>query len=34
MDSFVEQFQLPKGSMIMLAKGNRSPIIRDSCSKQ
>ena len=32
MDSFVDQFQAAGGSMIMLAKGNRSPIVRKACA--
>jgi fumarate hydratase, class I len=31
MDSYVEQFQAAGGSMIMLAKGNRSPRVTESC---
>ena len=31
MDSYVEQFQAAGGSMIMLAKGNRSPQVTESC---
>ena len=34
MDSFVDQFQAAGGSMIMLAKGNRSPIVRKACAAQ
>jgi fumarate hydratase class I len=33
MDSFVEQFQAAGGSMISLAKGNRSSQVRDACKK-
>ena len=33
MDSFVDQFQAAGGSLIMLAKGNRSPVVRDACKK-
>jgi fumarate hydratase class I len=33
MDSFVEQFQAAGGSMVMLAKGNRSAAVRDACKK-
>jgi fumarate hydratase class I len=33
MDSYVEQFQSLGGSMIMLAKGNRSKQVSDSCKK-
>jgi len=33
MDSYVEQFQSEGGSMIMLAKGNRSKQVRDACGK-
>ncbi len=33
MDSYVEQFQSLGGSMIMLAKGNRSPQVRNACKK-
>ena len=32
MDSYVEQFQAAGGSMVMLAKGNRSQQVTDSCS--
>jgi fumarate hydratase class I len=31
MDSFVDQFQAAGGSMVMLAKGNRSSAVRDAC---
>jgi fumarate hydratase class I len=31
MDSFVDQFQAAGGSMVMLAKGNRSAQVRDAC---
>jgi len=33
MDSYVEQFQSAGGSMIMLAKGNRSKQVTDACKK-
>ena len=33
MDSFVEAFQAAGGSMVMLAKGNRSKDVRDACAK-
>ena len=33
MDSYVEQFQAAGGSMIMLAKGNRSQQVTDSCQQ-
>ena len=33
MDSYVEQFQAAGGSMIMLAKGNRSKQVTDACKK-
>jgi len=33
MDSYVEQFQAAGGSMISLAKGNRSAQVRDACQK-
>ena len=33
MDSFVDQFQAAGGSMVMLAKGNRSPAVREACKK-
>ena len=33
MDSYVEQFQAAGGSMIMLAKGNRSSAVAQSCKK-
>jgi fumarate hydratase, class I len=32
MDSYVERFQAAGGSMVMLAKGNRSKIVTDSCA--
>lgn len=31
MDSYVDQFQAAGGSMVMLAKGNRSQEVRDAC---
>ena len=31
MDSFVDQFQAAGGSMVMLAKGNRSAAVREAC---
>jgi len=31
MDSYVEEFQAAGGSLIMLAKGNRSKAVRDAC---
>ena len=31
MDSYVEQFQAAGGSLIMLAKGNRSKAVTDAC---
>ncbi len=31
MDAFVERFQAAGGSMVMLAKGNRSDVVRQSC---
>src|SRR3977135_647691 len=31
MDSYVDLFQAPGGSMVMLAKGNRSPQVTDAC---
>ena len=31
MDSYVEQFQANGGSMVMLAKGNRSPQVTNAC---
>ncbi len=31
MDAFVDQFQAAGGSKVMLAKGNRSPAVRDAC---
>jgi fumarate hydratase class I len=31
MDSYVEQFQAADGSLVMLAKGNRSRAVRDAC---
>ena len=33
MDSFVDQFQAAGGSMVMLAKGNRSAAVRQACAK-
>ena len=33
MDSFVEQFQAAGGSLVMLAKGNRSKAVRDACAR-
>lgn len=33
MDSYVEQFQSLGGSMVMLAKGNRSKAVTDACNK-
>ena len=33
MDSYVDQFQAAGGSMVMLAKGNRSKQVREACGK-
>ena len=33
MDSFVDQFQAAGGSLVMLAKGNRSKEVREACRK-
>jgi fumarate hydratase class I len=33
MDSFVDDFQSAGGSMVSVAKGNRSPQVRDACNK-
>ncbi len=33
MDSFVDQFQAAGGSLVMLAKGNRSPEVTTACKK-
>src|SRR6476469_2132359 len=33
MDSYIDQFQAAGGSMVMLAKGNRSPAVREACKK-
>ena len=33
MDSYVEQFQSVGASLIMLAKGNRSSVVTNSCKK-
>jgi fumarate hydratase class I len=33
MDSFVDQFQAAGGSMVMIAKGNRSAQVREACAK-
>ena len=33
MDSYVDQFQAAGGSMVMLAKGNRSKVVTESCDQ-
>ena len=33
MDSYIDQFQAAGGSLIMVAKGNRSPAVREACKK-
>ena len=33
MDSSVDQFQAAGGSMVMLAKGNRSAAVREACAR-
>jgi len=33
MDSFVDQFQAAGGSLVMLAKGNRSRAVREACAR-
>jgi len=33
MDSYVDQFQAAGGSLVMLAKGNRSPMVTEACKK-
>jgi fumarate hydratase, class I len=33
MDSYVEQFQAAGGSMVMLAKGNRSKVVTEACGR-
>jgi fumarate hydratase class I len=33
MDSYVDEFQAAGGSMVMLAKGNRSAAVREACQK-
>jgi fumarate hydratase class I len=33
MDSYVDQFQAAGGSMVMLAKGNRSGAVREACKR-
>jgi fumarate hydratase class I len=33
MDSYVDLFQSRGGSMVMIAKGNRSPAVREACKK-
>jgi fumarate hydratase class I len=33
MDSYVEEFQAAGGSLVMLAKGNRTKAVRDACHK-
>ncbi len=34
MDSYVEEFQKAGGSLVMLAKGNRSKAVRDACHRR
>jgi fumarate hydratase class I len=33
MDAYVQEFQSLGGSLVMLAKGNRSPVVREACKK-
>ena len=33
MDSYIDQFQEAGGSLVMVAKGNRSPSVREACKK-
>ncbi len=33
MDSYIDQFQAAGGSLVMVAKGNRSPQVREACKK-
>jgi len=33
MDAYVDAFQAAGGSMVMLAKGNRSPAVTEACKK-
>ena len=33
MDSYVDRFQEAGGSLVMLAKGNRSKLVKDACKK-
>jgi len=33
MDSYVDAFQKVGGSLVMLAKGNRSPVVREACQR-
>ena len=33
MDSYVDPFQAAGGSLVMLAKGNRSPVVTEACKK-
>jgi fumarate hydratase class I len=33
MDSYIDAFQAAGGSMISVAKGNRSPQVREACAK-
>jgi fumarate hydratase class I len=33
MDSFIDQFQAAGGSLVSLAKGNRSAAVREACHK-
>jgi fumarate hydratase class I len=33
MDGYVDEFMAKGGSLVMLAKGNRSPVVREACAK-
>jgi fumarate hydratase class I len=33
MDSYVDEFQAAGGSLVMLAKGNRSKVVTDACKR-
>ena len=33
MDAYVDQFQAAGGSMVMVAKGNRAPAVREACAR-
>ena len=33
MDSYIDLFQSQGGSLVSLAKGNRSPVVKESCAR-